>query len=121
MNRPVVHVVDDDASMRSALVALFESAALEARSYESAEAFLDALVPTTTGCLVLDGHMSGMSGVDLLRSMKGRGCALPVLYLTGYGDARTLADVANAGAVDICIKPIAGDLLLDKVKAIIGR
>lgn len=121
MSQPTVYLVDDDASVRKALACLFASADLAVQGYSSAEDFLEAFIPTMSGCLVLDGRMPGMSGIDLLKTLRWRGCSLPVIYLTGYGDAQTLADVAAAGADEICAKPVAGSVLLEKVEAMLGR
>ena len=61
----VVVVIDDDASVRAALTELFESVGLEVRLYASAGAFLEAGIPDTTSCLVLDVRLPGMSGIKV--------------------------------------------------------
>ena len=87
-NDPVVHVIDDDEAIRESLAFLLESAELDVRTYESANAFLEALSRDAHGCVVTDIRMPGVSGIELLRQLKTMGVALPVIVITGDGGAQ---------------------------------
>ena len=82
----VVHVVDDDDSMRTALTRLLRAKGYEARAYRSAGEFLMADRADKPGCLLLDVSMPGPSGLDLHDALAKNGDAIPVIFLTGRGD-----------------------------------
>jgi CheY-like chemotaxis protein len=85
-NRPVVHVVDDDASLRGALESLFESVGLATRAYGAASDFLNASVADKPGCIVIDIRLPDVSGLDFQVHLTRMGVRLPVIMMTGYGD-----------------------------------
>jgi FixJ family two-component response regulator len=113
----VVHVVDDDEAVRESLRALLSSVQLQAATYASAEAFLAAATPAMRGCLVLDVRMPGMSGLELQRLLKERGCGLPVIVITGHGDVTMAVRAMKAGAFDFIEKPFNEQDLLDRIHA----
>jgi two-component system response regulator FixJ len=117
----LVHVIDDDQAVRESLEFLLRSAKIDARSYESATAFLAALPGLNAGCIVTDVRMPGMSGVDLLRQLKERGTAMPVIVMTGHGDVQLAVEAMKLGAVDFLEKPFDDDMLLASVKSALGR
>lgn len=112
---PTVFIVDDDAAIRDALVQLLEAAGLRAETHAGGPAFLDAYADQP-GCLLLDMAMPGMSGLDVQAALKGRGVAIPVLFLTGHGDIPMAVRAVQAGAVDFLEKPIKGGALLERVR-----
>ncbi|MBV9259922.1 MAG: response regulator, partial [Pseudolabrys sp.] len=79
----VVHIIDDDEAARQSLVFLLKSAKLTVESYDSAKAFLSALPQAAAGCVVTDVRMPEMSGIDLLKHLKGMPQAMPVIVMTG--------------------------------------
>ena len=87
---PVVHLIDDDDSLRTALTRLLGAAGHEVRAYASAADFLLARQGTLRGCLVLDIRMpGGPSGLELQKALTRQGETLPVIFLTGHGDIPT--------------------------------
>jgi two-component system response regulator FixJ len=117
---PTVFVVDDDPAVRDSLERLLEAHGLQARAYDSAEAFLAAMHPTATGCLVLDVRLPGMSGPELQAALAARGVRLPIIFLTAQGDIPTSVRAVQAGAIDFLEKPVAGDLLVQRVRGALG-
>ena len=100
-----VFVVDDDAAARQSVVALVTLKGLKARGFASAEDFLAHYDTKLKGVIVTDMRMGGMSGLDLLQQLKIRGCALPVVMITGYGDVPMAVRAMQAGAVTFLEKP----------------
>ena len=117
----VVHVVDDDASMRSALVRLLRAAGYEARAYSSAGDFLMAARPDTPGCILLDVRMPGPNGLDLHEALAREQNPLPVIFITGHGDIPMSVQAMKAGAVEFLTKPFAHEVLLSAIRQAIER
>jgi len=105
-------VVDDDAALREALRALLESEHRTVETYPSAEAFLDAWSPGRDGCLLVDAHMPGLSGIGLIERLVADGHALPAIVITGFGDVHMAVRAMKAGALDFIEKPVRSDELL---------
>ena len=107
----VVHIVDDDDSMRIALARLLSAAGYETRSYASAGDFLIAAGDAPTGCLVLDLHMPGPDGLALQDALRRRGSSLPTVFLSGRGDIASSVRALKGGASDFLTKPVQAPLL----------
>ena len=120
-NRAVVHVVDDDASLRGALESLFESVGLATRAYGAASDFLTASVADKAGCIVTDIRMPGMSGLEFQAELTRMGVRLPVVMMTGYGDIPMTVRAMKRGAVDFLPKPFRDQDMLDAVMVAIER
>ncbi|MBI5891072.1 MAG: response regulator transcription factor [Nitrosomonadales bacterium] len=119
---PLVIVVDDDASLRKALVFLLESVGWRVAAYDSAEAFLAALDELThPGCLILDVRMPLMSGLELQRTLNEREVRLPVIFLTGHADVTIAVQAMKFGASDFIEKPFKDQTLLDAVSQAVRR
>jgi FixJ family two-component response regulator len=110
---PLIHVVDDDESLRTALLRLLSAAGFEAKGYSSTGDFLIDPPPDRPGCVLLDVRMPGPSGLDLQSALERQGIALPVVFLTGHADVRSSVRAMKAGAVDFLTKPVKRDVLLD--------
>lgn len=113
---PCIHVIDDDESMRNSLEYLFDTVDLPARSHESGPAFLAAIGSASAGCVVTDVRMPGMSGIELLRELKSRGLAFPVIVITGHGDVPLAVEAMREGAIDFLEKPFPDEQLLASVR-----
>jgi two-component system response regulator FixJ len=112
----LICVIDDDEAVRDSLAFLFDSADLPAHTFESATAFLDVAEKTVVSCVVTDVRMPDMSGLDLLRELKSRGLAMPVIVITGHGDVPLAVEAMRTGAFDFLEKPFAEEQLLDSVR-----
>jgi FixJ family two-component response regulator len=116
LKRVAIHVIDDDEGMRIALGRLLEAAGYEARTYASAGDFLIAEPDDAPGCVLLDVRMPGPSGLELQQALAKRGGALPIIFLTGYGDVPTTVRALKAGASDFLTKPVKRGTLLAAVE-----
>jgi FixJ family two-component response regulator len=118
---PLIHVVDDDASMRSALLRLLVEVGFEARGYASTGEFLLQPVPDRPGCLLLDLRLPGPSGLDLQAALQRQNVMLPIVFLSGHGNVDSSVKAMKAGAVDFLTKPVKRDILLDAVQRALAR
>jgi FixJ family two-component response regulator len=117
----VVHIVDDDESLRRAVDSLCRSVGLQTRTYGSAQDFLEAKRVDVPGCLVLDVRLPGISGLDFQSQLAALGIHLPVILMTGHGDIPMSVRAMKAGAIDFLSKPFRDQDLLDAVTTAIDR
>jgi FixJ family two-component response regulator len=115
-NSRLVAIVDDDQSVQNALKDLMESAGLSARSFGSAEEFLESDERTQTACLVTDISMPGMSGIELQTTLNAQGSRIPVIFITAHGEGKMKMQAMKAGAVGFLSKPFDDEVLLEKVQ-----
>lgn len=120
-SRPLVILVDDDDSVREALLDLIQSVGLDAISFTSTRDLLGAELPDRPGCLVADVRMPGVSGLDLQHRLAESGDAKPIVFITGHGDIPMSVQAMKAGAVDFLTKPVRDQTLLDAIAAGIER
>jgi FixJ family two-component response regulator len=119
--KPLVHVVDDDASMRGALEGLFDSVGLQTQAYATAKDFLSANLSDRPGCIVLDVRLPDMNGLEFQTRLIQIGVGIPVVVMTGYGDIPMSVHAMKHGAVDFLPKPFRDQDMLDAVLAAIER
>jgi len=117
----IIHVVDDDASLRDALDSLLRSVGLRVRTWPSVREFLDGERADVPGCLVLDVRLPGMSGLDFQAQLSDHGIHLPVVLMTGHGDIPMSVRGMKAGAIDFLTKPFRDQDMLDAVAAAVAR
>jgi FixJ family two-component response regulator len=103
--RPVVGIVDDDASFREALADLVESFGLPTASFSSAQDFLLATCAAHLQCLITDVQMPGMDGLELQEYLTASGRNLPIVFVTGQTDPQIKVRALKAGAVGLLHKP----------------
>jgi two-component system, LuxR family, response regulator FixJ len=116
-DKTVIHVIDDDAAMRDSLAFLLDVNGFKPQVYGSADAFLKGGSVGSASCVVSDIRMPGMTGVELVRKLKGDGSACPVILITGHGDVGLAVEAMKAGAVDFIEKPFDDAVLLDAIRA----
>jgi FixJ family two-component response regulator len=112
----LVRVVDDDESVRRSVSDLLRSVGFTVASYGSAQDFLAADEPGTPGCLVLDVHLPGLTGLDLQQELTGTARSLPIVFLTGQGDIPMTVRAIKNGAVEFLTKPFDTHSLLEAVR-----
>jgi RNA polymerase sigma factor (sigma-70 family) len=118
---PVVHVVDDDPSFRTAISRLLRAAGYEVRVYGSAGDFLLEPPADGSGCILLDLRMPGPSGLELHEAIARRGDTLPVIFLTGHGDIPQSVRAMRQGAVDFLTKPVRRSDLIASIRQALER
>jgi FixJ family two-component response regulator len=112
-----VHIVDDDASFRTAMERRLKKAGYEVAIYPSAQDLLDRLPnESESGCILLDVRIPGLSGPELQDRLSVLGSTLPIVFLTGYADVQTTVRAIKAGAEDFIIKPVSSEDLLAAVE-----
>jgi len=116
-----VFVIDDDPEVQDALRWLIESVSVPVETFDSAEAFVNAIGPDRPGCLVLDVRMPGMGGLKLLENLRALEIRLPVIVLTGHSDVPLAVRAMKAGAMDFIEKPCADQDLLDRIYSAMQR
>ena len=121
MTEPVVHIVDDDESVRKSLRWLIESVGLKVDCYDSANSFTQATINQGPGCMVLDVRMPGMSGLDLQEQLSKHDLPLPVIIVTGHADVPMAIRALKSGAFDFIEKPYNDQHLLDRVQEAIAH
>jgi len=116
---PTVYIVDDDASVKTAIRRLLTSVGLSCEVYASVPEFLERTesVPALYGCLVLDVRMPGPSGLDLQRILAKAGIEIPIIFVTAYGDVPSTVRAMKDGAIEVLTKPFNDQALLDSVHA----
>ena len=118
---PVVFVIDDDPSVRSALDSLIRSVALNVRSFATADDFLRERKHDGPGCIVLDVRLPGRSGLDFQQDLIRSDIRLPVIFITGHGDVPMSVRAIKAGAIEFLTKPFRDQDLLDAIQTGIER
>jgi len=112
---PTVNVVDDDENVRDSLGQLIAAVGFSARTFASAQEFLDSYDFSEPGCLLLDVRMPGMSGLGLQHKLAECRDCLPIVFITGHGDVATAVEAFKNGAVDFIEKPFNDQKLLDSI------
>jgi FixJ family two-component response regulator len=117
----IVAVVDDDPSILKAIERLLSARGFQVETWLSAEAFLAGGASSYANCLLLDIHLSQMSGLELRRQLANSGCITPIIFMIGNDDERTRQEALKAGCADFLRKPFPSHLLLAVLAKTIGR
>jgi FixJ family two-component response regulator len=115
--RLLVSIVDDDESVRESLPDLLKELGFSARTFSSAEEFLESDSVLRTGCLILDIAMPGMSGPELQRELKRRRIQAPIIFITAHPDEAVRKNTIDQGAVECLLKPFTDTALLNALNA----
>ncbi len=111
-----VHIIDDDSAVRDSLAFLLRSAKLPVHMYDSGTAFLEILPSLRSGCVVSDIRMPGLSGMDLLKHIRGTNVRLPVIIITGHGDVPLAVEAMKLGAAEFFEKPFHDEQMIAAVQ-----
>jgi len=112
-----VHIVDDDASFRTAIERRLRKAGYEVATYPSAQHLLDCLPnESELACILLDVRIPGLSGPELQERLSELGSTVPIVFLTGYAEVQTTVRAIKAGAEDVLTKPVSSEELLGAIE-----
>ena len=111
--RQIVFIVDDDEDVRDSLIELVESIDLQTKAYESAISFLSEFNTNSSGCILADVRMPGMSGIELQHKLNEIGATQPLIIMTGHGDITMAVQAMKDGAFEFLQKPFRDQELLD--------
>jgi len=113
----LVHVVDDDASFRTAIARRLKLAGYDVATYSSAQQLLDHPPDAAERtCILLDVRIPGLSGPELQSRLNDLGSTVPIIFLTGHADTATTVRAIKAGAEDFLAKPVSSEQLLDAIE-----
>jgi FixJ family two-component response regulator len=115
IQRKVVAVIDDDPAMLKAVERLLSAMGFDAKTYVSAEAFLESAAASKAECLVLDIHLGGISGIELRRQLAASGSNLPIIFITSDDNESTYREATEAGCVACLHKPFLAKLLIGAI------
>ena len=118
--RPFVAVVDDEESVRCALVRLLRASNLESEGFASGEAFLGSLANRRPDCLVLDLQMAGLSGRDVQKQLIGLQSPIPLIIITAHDEPTIREQCLADGAAAFLRKPLLGDVLVHAIQQAIA-
>ena len=109
----LVFVVDDDEGVRASTRALLEASGFAVRTFADAEELLTAGTAKEAGCIVLDQHLSGITGLELLEALRGQGVCTPAIMVTSAATQLPGPRATDAGIAIVLRKPLAGEGLED--------
>jgi FixJ family two-component response regulator len=118
---PIISIVDDDASVRTATARLLRSLGFPAHAFASAQEFLLSPRLRETSCLIADVEMPGMSGIELQEYLIAHGHRTPMIFITAFPEDRIRERVMKAGAIDFLTKPFDEPRLLECVERALAR
>jgi FixJ family two-component response regulator len=116
MQTNTVFIVDDDEAVRKSLTRSLRHQDYNVESFESGNAFLDAIQADQYGCILLDIAMPGISGVEVQAELVKRDCGMPIIFMTGHGDVPTSVRAIRNGALEFLEKPYSMEVLFERIE-----
>ena len=116
-----IAVVDDDASIREALMSLMRSARFDVEAFASAEEFLTSERLSDTACLILDVTLPGMSGFELQNHLNSERCCIPIVFITAQADEASRQRALKGGAIELLAKPVRRETLFKAIHSAIEQ
>ena len=117
----VVHVIDDDDSVRRSVGFMLKTSGYKVQSYSSGAEILKEAKSLETGCILLDIRMPGMDGLEVQQALRNHGVAMPVIIMTGHGDVPLSVRAMKAGAIDFIEKPFEKEVLITAIESGFGE
>ena len=111
-----IFIVDDDSAVRDALSVVFTLEGYRVTSFGEGAAFLGAAHSTTPACILLDVHMPGLSGLDVLKKLNAQHYPAPVFIISGQADIPMAVDAIKHGALDFIEKPFDANTVVTRVR-----
>ena len=111
-----IYIVDDDPAVRDALSVVFQMEGFGVATYESADSFLDAARNRIPACVIVDVHMPGRSGIDLLKALNAEHYPAPIFIISGQADIPMAVSAIKFGAFDFIEKPFDAETVVGRVR-----
>jgi FixJ family two-component response regulator len=111
-----IFIVDDDPAIRQTLTAVFGAAGQRVTCFADGAALLAATRQQTPTCIILDVHIPGRSGLDILKELNADDYPAPIFIMSGKGDIAMAVDAIRHGALDFIEKPFRGSVVVQKVR-----
>ncbi|MFN7165684.1 MAG: response regulator transcription factor [Pannonibacter sp.] len=111
-----IYVVDDDPAVRDALSVVFEMEGFNVKSFADGDAFIEAANSQVPACVILDVHMPGRSGIDVLKVLSAEQYGAPIFIISGQGDIPMAVEAIRNGAFDFIEKPFDADTVVERVR-----
>ena len=111
-----IYIVDDDEAVTDSLHALLETFGFKVQSYGSGTEFLADEQNRAAGCLLIDQHMPGASGLDVVDSLRKEGVQIPTILISGRLDASTRERATRLGIRELLDKPVAACRLIQAIR-----
>ncbi len=113
----MIAVIDDEESVRKALVRVLQAAGFAARAFASGAEFLNSWHFDRPDCLVLDLQMPGLSGMEVQQSLRMAGASFPIVIITAHDSPSLREECMSAGAIEYLCKPLDIGALLQAVSS----
>ena len=112
----LIYIVDDDPAVRDALSIIFDLEEFSVESFDNGDAFLTTASQQEPACVILDVHMPGRSGIDILKSLNADEYPAPIFIISGQGDIPMAVNAIKQGAFDFIEKPFDADTVVRRVR-----
>lgn len=116
-----VYIVDDDADVRESLAWLLGSVHIQTEAFSTAQSFLDQYQPGSSGCIVMDVRMPGLSGISAQKKLPEQGIDLPVIMISAHGNIDMAVTAMTQGATTFLEKPFDDQVLLDHIQNALAK
>jgi FixJ family two-component response regulator len=116
-----VFIVDDDPAVRRSTALVLTAHGIRSVELESADAFIEQFDASQRGCVLLDLRMPGMTGEELLKTLRAGGVQIPVIVVTGHGDVPAAVRTMKLGLVDFLQKPVEQGILIEAVRSALAQ
>lgn len=110
-----IYIVDDDAAVRDALSVVFNMEGFVVETFSDGDAFLRSASKTHPACVVLDVHMPGRSGIEILKALNAEEYPAPIFIISGQGDIPMAVEAIRNGAFDFIEKPFTVETVVARV------
>ena len=111
-----VYIVDDDPAVRDALSVLFNMEGYVVETFSDGDTFIQSASKSVPACVMLDVHMPGRSGIEILKALNAENYPAPIFIISGQGDIPMAVEAIRNGAFDFIEKPFSAESVLDRVK-----
>jgi FixJ family two-component response regulator len=116
----IIAIIDDDPEIRTSMARLVSANGYSAKTFDSAETFLNCVSTCRAICLLVDIQLGDLSGVELAHQLAADGCKFPIIFMTGNDDAVVERQAMAAGGIAFLRKPFPAKELMDAIKLVFG-